>query len=351
MMSRAPTAEERLSFDPIASIEKAYQHHPDLSSWLTQAIEDVAQAVDPSCLAALTYVHGSQGPEEPIVVRRSAQLRPDQAKRLVAMGFATSKPEEDRLIAAACRKPGINSLRQILGDATMDDWLSRRPERPAPFLDAVAVMLPGPTGKPIVLTVTCAQPRRVQETEHALWHRIAIHWSAACRLAGRTPDVDADDVEAILTADGQLAHASGPGSTEAARELLRRATQDIDRARSRSGRSDPLAALDLWQGLLAGRWSLVEHFDTDGRRFVLARRNEPGVPAPAALTPRQQQVMFYASLGLSNKETAYALGLAENTISAHLAAGLARLGIPSRAELIRTSSELASVALSSLTQP
>ena len=66
------------------------------------------------------------------------------------------------------------------------------------------------------------------------------------------------------------------------------------------------------------------------------------------LTRRQRQVVFYVSLGLSNKETAYALGLAENTISAHLASGLARLGLKTRAELIRTSTELASEALSAL---
>jgi len=284
-------------------------------------------------------------------VRPSAQLSPEDAKQLVALGFAASTPDEHRVIAAACRKPGINSLRQILGDATMDDWLARRPERPPPFLDSVAVMLPGPMGKPLVLTVTCARPRKLYESEQALWHRIAIHWSAASRLAGRGADMEADDVEAIVTPEGKIADASGAGATTQGRELLRQATQNIDRARSQRGRSDPIAALDLWQGLLAGRWSLVEHFDSDGRRFMLARRNDPGIPDPTALTRRQRQVVFYVSLGLSNKETAYALGLAENTVSAHLASGLARLHIKSRAELIRTSSELANEARTALAPP
>jgi DNA-binding CsgD family transcriptional regulator len=340
--------EERLSLDPIALIERGYQHYPDDSSWLQGAIEDVVQELDPTCLAALSYVHGIHGPEEPIVVRPSAGVSTEQAKRLVATGFATSTPEEHRMIATACRKPGLSSLRQILGDTSMDSWLARRPERPSPFADAVAVMLPGPEGKPLVVTVTCARPRRIHDAEQALWHRIAIHWSAGWRLAGRAPDADAADVEAILTSEGKVAHASGPGATKQGHELLRQATRDIDRARSRKGRSDPLEALALWQGLLAGRWSLVERFDTDGRRFMLACRNEPGLPASASLTRRQRQVVFYASLGLSNKEIAYALGLAENTISAHLSGGLARLRIKSRAELIRTSSELATAALAAL---
>jgi DNA-binding CsgD family transcriptional regulator len=295
----------------------------------------------------MSYVLGSRGPEQPMATMVTGQLGLEEIQRMVVLGWSTSTPENARKITSACRKPGINSLRQILGDAPVELWLESC-RLPVALADAAAVLLPGPEAKPILLTMACARPRRFPEAEQALWHRIAIHLSAGCRLAGRTADVDAEDVEAILTADGQVAHASGPGTTTPGRELLRQATKDIDRARSRGGRSDPIAALDLWQGLFAGRWSLVEHFDSDGRRFMLARRNDPGIPDPAVLTRRQRQVVFYVSLGLSNKETAYALGLAENTISAHLAAGLARLGIKSRAELIRASTELASEALSAL---
>jgi hypothetical protein len=63
-----------------------------------------------------------------------------------------------------------------------------------------------------------------------------------------------------------------------ARELPRaqRAAKAIDRARSRA-RSNEDEALELWQGLVAGRWSLVEQFDSDGRRFLVARKNDPVV--------------------------------------------------------------------------
>ena len=304
-------------------------------------------AIDPTYVAAMSYVLGSQGPEEPMAAMAPGQLGLPEIQQMVAMSWAMSSPEDTRKVAAACRKPGINSLRQILGDAPIDRWLEHS-GWPVALDDSVAVHLPGPEGKPILLSLGCARPPRINESEQALWHRIAIHLSAGWRLAGRSPNVEAEDVEAIVTADGRVEHGTGPGTTTHGRELLCQATKNIDRARSRCGRSDPLAALELWQGLLAGRWSLVEHFDSDGRRFMLASCNDPGLPDPAALTRRQRQVVFYASLGLSNKETAYALGLAENTISAHLAAGLTRLRIKSRAELIRTSSELAREALTAL---
>jgi DNA-binding CsgD family transcriptional regulator len=104
-----------------------------------------------------------------------------------------------------------------------------------------------------------------------------------------------------------------------------------------------LADRTLWRGLLAGRWSLVDHFDTDGRRFLLARKNDPDAPAPDALSARQRQVTFYASHGWSNAEIAYALGLAENTVSAHLHQSLKKLRL-SRSELIRLAGEFAEAA-------
>jgi DNA-binding CsgD family transcriptional regulator len=341
--------EARLSFDPIALIESGYEHHADAASWLQRVTEEVVQAVDPTCLAAVSYVLGSRGPESPKAALSIGRASLQEIEMMVAEGWRASSPENTRVMWEACRKPGINSLRQILGDGVVDRWLAGIRDWPLPLEDSVAVLLSGSQGKPLLLTLACARPLRIRASEHALWHRIAIHLSAGWRLAGRAATSDAADVEAVLTPGGRIEHARGAAATAHAGEALRRATLHIDRARTRRGRADPFAALELWQGLFAGRWSLVEHFDSDGKRFLLARRNDPALADPLALTSRQRQVVFYASLGLSTKEVAYALGLAENTVSAHLSAGLARLRIKSRAELIRTSSELALEGLSALT--
>jgi DNA-binding CsgD family transcriptional regulator len=338
----------RLKFDPIALIERAYEHRPDPSSWLQATTESVVQAVEPTCLAAMSYVIGSRGPEAPVAALATQALGLPEIQRMVSIGWATSSPEDAQAVMAACRKPGITSLRQILGARSIDRWLSRCLDRPPALVDAVGVLLMGPAGKPLLLSMACARERVLSDLEQTLWHRVAIHLSAGFRLAGRANESEAEDVEAILTPESRVAHARGAGATAQGRELLQQACKDIDRARSRRGRSDPFAALSLWQGLLAGRWSLVEHFDSDGRRFVLARRNDQGLPHPAALTRRQRQVVFLVSLGLSNKETAYALGLAENTISAHLTTGLLRLGIQSRAALIRISGGIAQGAATAL---
>jgi DNA-binding NarL/FixJ family response regulator len=115
---------------------------------------------------------------------------------------------------------------------------------------------------------------------------------------------------------------------------LRRAARAIDRARTKS-RSDEDAALDAWQGLVAGRWSLVDRFDSDGRRYLVARRNDPDVPDPRALTRRERQVLAYAALGHPLKLVAYSLGLSVSTIALHRARAMRKLGLRSQAEVVR----------------
>ena len=339
--------EQNLDLDPILLIEKGYQHYPDASCWLHAVTESVAPAIDPGYLAAMSYVIGPRGPEPPMSIL-GGRATPPEIEEMVAHGWTNGGAEPFRILTAAGRKPGIQTMRQELGDGHVDRWLETRASWPIAMVDSLGVWLPASKGKSVLLSVACSKEQQLQKVQQAIWHRIAIHLSAGYRLAGRAASSEADDVDAVLTADGCLAHARGESATSHSRKLLRRAAQDMDRARSRQGRADPLAALELWQGLLAGKWSLVDHFDTDGKRFLLARRNEANIPPNSGLTRRQRQVVFYASLGMSTKETAYAIGVAENTISAHLSAGLAKLGMKSRAQLIRTSGELALEALTDL---
>jgi DNA-binding NarL/FixJ family response regulator len=97
---------------------------------------------------------------------------------------------------------------------------------------------------------------------------------------------------------------------------------------------DPDAALGGWPGLVDGRWSLVDKFDHDGKRFVLARRNEPFVAGLGALTERERAVASYAALGHSNKVIAYHLGIAHSTVRVLLARAAQKLGVKSRSQLV-----------------
>lgn len=90
--------------------------------------------------------------------------------------------------------------------------------------------------------------------------------------------------------------------------------------------------LAVWRRVLSGRWRFVERRAAAGGVHVVAEELPRG---EVGLTQRQRQVAFYASLGCSNKEVGYHLGLAENTVSAHLQRAMEKMGISSRTELVR----------------
>jgi DNA-binding NarL/FixJ family response regulator len=117
---------------------------------------------------------------------------------------------------------------------------------------------------------------------------------------------------------------------------LRSAARALDRARGSLRRRDPEQAVAIWEALVAGRWSLVDHFDSDGRRFVLAHRNDADVPDARGFTDRERQVLAYAALGHSNKVIAYELGLSTSTVAYHLTRARAKLQLRSAAALRQT---------------
>src|SRR5262249_34930214 len=121
------------------------------------------------------------------------------------------------------------------------------------------------------------------------------------------------------------------------REQLRAAAQAVDKARRRGGDE----GISMWKALVEGRWSLIDRFDSDGRRYFIARKNDPEIRGLAKLTERERQVVGYAALGHSNKLIAYELGLALPTVANHLTEACTKLGLRSRAELIQAYAALA----------
>lgn len=117
------------------------------------------------------------------------------------------------------------------------------------------------------------------------WSRVAAHLAAAARFKkGVRRDGLPEDTEAVLDA-GVVVHAEG--EARRARRILEHGTRRMVHARAvRDGE-----ALGLWPALCEARWSLVEHFETDGRRFVVARRNATETVSTHGLTHREGEVI------------------------------------------------------------
>jgi DNA-binding CsgD family transcriptional regulator len=188
-----------------------------------------------------------------------------------------------------------------------------------------------PSGRGCVVAIVTGKEKPTPRVA-SVWHRLSAHMSAGNRLQAMLQSLVSDDAnavdraEAILAPDGKIAHATGPAEPRSAREALREALVRIDAARSE--KDDAGRSVELWRGLVAGRWSLVEHFESDGRRYFLAHKNDPEVRSHFTLTERERQVLGYAELGHSNKLIGYELGLSRSAVTTTLQRARRKLRIP-----------------------
>jgi hypothetical protein len=187
-----------------------------------------------------------------------------------------------------------------------------------------------PTRRGCMLTLPDREGRRRAPGAVRIYHRVSAHIAAGARLRRKVEALLAtggqppDQAEAVLTPAGRVEHAIGPARSRSARDVLRDALARIDAARSR--RLNQEKSVALWQALVAGRWSVVEHFERDGKRYYLAHKNDPDLAVDRRLSARECQVLGYAGLGHSDKLIAYALGLPRSTVGTILARARRKLG-------------------------
>jgi DNA-binding CsgD family transcriptional regulator len=202
------------------------------------------------------------------------------------------------------------------------------------YADVFAMMATNPAGQGVVLGVGLARPGGPSPHERVEWIHVAAHVAAARRLQVKLAGISViEQASAVLGPDGRVEHiASGESEEPDIAAILRDAVKQVEHARKHA-RSDA-EALTLWQGLVAGRWSLVEQFESDGRRYYVAVRNPTDTVKIHALTRRESEVAAHVASGLTTKVTAYALGLDEVTVRGYLHAAMTKLGLRSRPELV-----------------
>jgi DNA-binding CsgD family transcriptional regulator len=168
--------------------------------------------------------------------------------------------------------------------------------------------------------------------------RIASHVATAHRLRQKVAAAakgPMDGVGAVLDASGRVQHATGSvAANRDEQESLTSALQAREWARGTARRDEPKRALSVWKGLVAARWTLVDHFENDGKRYVLARENTLHVHGHRALSEREREVVALAAAGRSNKVIAYELGIAHVTVRVLIARACAKLSVRTREELV-----------------
>ena len=195
--------------------------------------------------------------------------------------------------------------------------------------DIVVVNGIDPTNHGVYTGALTSQEASLSRRERSTWSRVAAHLVASFRLRRSH-----DEPDAVISPAGTIEHAVEDARAPSARESLRAAALAIDRARTRRAHIDDADAVEMWQALVSGRWTLVDRVDRDGRRYFVARKNDPEVARHHELTRRERQVVGYAALGHSNKLIAYELGLSISAVAVYLDVAMEKLGVSSRSDLI-----------------
>jgi DNA-binding CsgD family transcriptional regulator len=212
------------------------------------------------------------------------------------------------------------------------------------YADLLGILARDPNGVGMRITAPMSEVTKLLPKSREQWQMIGAHIASAYRLrralASRAVSPPASghrlprDAEAVV--DPRRFHivdAVEGGREESAADCLRRAAKRIDHARSGRRREDPVEALAAWKALVCGRWSLIDWFDSDERRFMLAMPNPPEVRDPRGLTEQECQVVEYAVLGDTNKIIAYRLGLSQTRVSSLLRSAMKKLGVRTRGQL------------------
>jgi DNA-binding CsgD family transcriptional regulator len=320
--------------DEVSVLEAAYRLEGTETEWL----EGLARAATPF-LDEGWGVFASTWYLEPKTVRLRASVGlggpPGMNEAAQAAGRESSSINFGMFLSGPCSSLAtIGAEKQVVADPGSRALLSLG------IRDCLAVMNADPGGYGSALTAyrgdRTVLPRRIVSR----WSRIASHLGAgfrvrrgleAMRVDGARPDVFAAS-EAIFTPAGRLEHAAEPAQN--ARKALAEGVAAIGRARGKLRARDPDVALEAWRGLIAGRWSLVDHVDTDGKRYLVARRNDPRVCGAAAVSDRERQIMAARARGLPLKLIAYEFGLSIGAVSRGLQSGMAKLGFVHQTELV-----------------
>jgi DNA-binding CsgD family transcriptional regulator len=323
--------------DLISIVEVAYDLESDERNWLARVLERAAPRFSRGFGATIqTYYPGMPLGESVI-----AQWQIEPRVWMAMQALATTHPALFERINSPGGRERLVTASNKLG-LTPSEANSLQPFvehlHPVGVRDFVGMLSLDPSGHAIWLGAPTASTKLPTRQESALWSRIAVHISAGARLRRAVVSTGGSDIaagsDAVLSTSGGLEHAEPLAKSRSAREALRRAALAIDRARSKArGREEE--ALELWKGLVAGRWSLVERFDHDGRRYLVAHKNEPNVKDPRALTARERHVLAYLAAGDSLKLTAYTLGLSITSIFRHRQSAIRKLGLRSIAEAVK----------------
>jgi DNA-binding NarL/FixJ family response regulator len=311
-------------------VETAYRLEGTESEWLDEVLASARPDLDTGC-----GVYAFTGNDSvPNFAATPAFVQHD-----LDAGFAARIAELNRDAPSAVndllrsKLVTCGGLEQTLGADSPIVQSFRAVIEPTGVKDAFSLFAQDAEGSNITLSAPSHTLVNLAPRARGIWRRIGLHIASSLRLR-RKLSARATAREALLDPAGKLHDATTSVAGDAsARGALVRAVAAMEKARSGPMRAEPERALALWQGLVAGEWSLVDHWESGGRRYLAAYRNCPELRDPRALTPTESAILKYLALGASNKDIGFALGLPLGTVSSCVTKVLKKLRLKRRVDL------------------
>ncbi|MGE0784112.1 MAG: LuxR C-terminal-related transcriptional regulator [Sandaracinaceae bacterium] len=318
----------------IAVADAGYRLALDDETWLTGVLDAARPLLDHG-----SFVHGWVIELSSVSYRSSAavQLPPGAVLDVVRNYRLELGSPEAALASRAANLCTASQTYRLKGEA-----LARVAAFPPGFgiADCITLGVADPSGIGCALVGVLPEAAHVSLRDQARWGRVASHLAAALRLRERLRDAPTeaslDSADALIDPRTfTFAHVNEEARSHS--DAIRAASTILA---ARHGSTDAVRLVAAWRALVAGRWSLVDTFDTDGKRFFVLRKNEPTAQGPEPLTPTQRAIAAYIAMGHSNKAIAYHLGLSESTVSRTVAGICDRLGLGDREHLAQLAGAL-----------
>ena len=320
--------------DLLRVLEAAYELESTHEEWLKKVAEAVRPQLDDSFgLAAFEFDRA--GDEPPVMLQSQHLWMPEALAAVYPRMFASMSPElrvrPFKLGPCVSGSEMMNMKQEFADLPQMKNGLQK-----FGMFDSIWITATDPAGRGCGFHAGRKAIAWTKPAEKRTWGQLAAHLATALRLRYRLRESEKRTPHAaIFDPSGKLQDATGEAQDAEARGTLRDAVLKIEKARGRQRVEAPTQALGSWQALVAGKWSLVDQVELDGRRYIVARENEPRAPGPKALSSREKQILGYARLGHHDKLIAYELGITDSTVRVLMARAKVKLGVKTRAELLK----------------
>lgn len=329
----------RASTSPIALVEAAYNLELGPAEWLPNLLRAGGSILDLGQGCAATLWAGTSRSGEPLV----SQLHAENGPPDLAMRFARAVREVDPNVARATLvpgEPGVHTLAESKGrHPEAHDALTKH----VGCKDMLALWATDSEHHGVGIHIPSAAVIAPSRKDRERWHMLSVHIAAGHHLRRRlaqtprgTPvtQIPLDAVALLDPKHFSVAEAAGEAKNHRALDEIRRAAIGVDLARARLRNGETCEALRLWDRVLRGRSSIVDWFDADGRRFILALPNAPHIRDPRGLTEREYQVATHVGAGESSKLVAYRLGVSRSRVSELLHRAMRKLGVETTGQLV-----------------